>query len=108
MLLGVGEQEHVIPGGLGVEIDPRLPRETDPLNERTVLVPDQEHEGATRPGVVELDVDLACGAREVHLEPYRREGVEDEEFREVGEGEGHTVPRAFPRKALSRTRGRPA
>lgn len=89
-----------------VEIDARLAGETDALDERSVLVPDQQDKGAPRPGVLELDVDLAGGRREPHLKPDGGERVYDEELRKVRESNGHSPPSHRPQKALLERRSK--
>ncbi len=72
VVLGVRDEHDVLPGRLWVEVYPSLPGEADALNVRPGLVTDQQDERTPRLWVVELDIDLAGGRDETHLDPYGR------------------------------------
>ncbi len=87
--LRIREEEFVGARRLRVEIDPRAPRESHSLNVRSADLSDQEDERATGAWVVELDINLARRRLEPHLDPYRRDRVEDEILRQVGKCGDH-------------------
>ena len=76
LFLRVRHEQNVLARRLRVEIDPCLAREPDALDERAVLVPDQENERPTRFRVVELHIDLAGWSDEEHLDADRGKGVQ--------------------------------
>jgi hypothetical protein len=73
-------------------MDPRTTREADPLYERPPGGPDQEHERPTGPRIVEGDVDLARWSLEADVETDGRRRFEDQEPRQVREGDRHNLP----------------
>jgi hypothetical protein len=87
--VGIGEQELVGPGSLGVEEDAGPPGQSNALDVRPPRVSDEEDEGTPGPWVVELDVDFAGGGFEPHFDPNGRDRIEHEVLRQVAEGGGH-------------------
>jgi hypothetical protein len=96
--VGIGQKEEVDSRRLRVEVDAGAPREANALHVGALLVPDQQDERSARSGVLELDVDLAGGGLEPHLQAHGRHARQDEESGQVSKGRRHVGARYAGKK----------
>lgn len=103
----IREEQNVLAGRLRVKMDPGAPGKSDPLDEGTFRVADQENEGPPGPRVVERHIDLARRFVEAHIDPNGRGRCKHQVLRKLPERDGHGALTSIPHKRMSVERNGP-